>query len=100
LFRSRGVKTNIPFLQNVVVHPVFLAGAADTGFVESNPDLYQLPEMRDRGTRLLSYVGWATVNHGPGVGRGAKPELGPAPLPDLSDVDRKSTRLNSSHVKI
>lgn len=85
-FRIRGVKTNIPFLQNVVVHPVFLAGAADTGFVESNPDLYQLPEMRDRGTRLLSYVGWATVNHGPGVGRGAKPELGPAPLPDLSDV--------------
>ena len=85
-FRVRGVKTNLPFLQNVVVHPTFLAGAADTGFVEAHPELYTLPEVRDRGTHLLAYVGHATINNGPGVGRRQKPEFRPAPVPDVSRV--------------
>ena len=31
-FRIRGVKTNIGFLENVITHPVFLAGNCDTSF--------------------------------------------------------------------
>ncbi|MFS8544518.1 MAG: ATP-grasp domain-containing protein, partial [Limnochordales bacterium] len=85
-FRVRGVKTNLPFLQNVVVHPTFLAGAADTGFVESHPELYTLPPVRDRGTRLLAYVGHASINNGPGIGRRPKPAFRPAPVPDTSGV--------------
>lgn len=30
----RGIKTNIPFLENVLRHPVFLEGAPTTAFIE------------------------------------------------------------------
>jgi pyruvate carboxylase len=30
----RGIKTNIPFLENVLRHPNFLAGAPTTAFIE------------------------------------------------------------------
>jgi pyruvate carboxylase len=30
----RGIKTNIPFLENVLRHPAFLAGAPTTAFIE------------------------------------------------------------------
>src|SRR5467141_5053554 len=39
-FRIRGVKTNIPFLENVVKHPVFQSGRATTRFIEETPGLF------------------------------------------------------------
>ena len=39
-FRIRGVKTNIPFLVNVIRHPDFLAGAATTTFIDNTPELF------------------------------------------------------------
>lgn len=71
-FRIRGVKTNIPFLINVVQHPRFLAGQTDTGFLADTPELFQFPPRRDRGTKLLRYIGHVVVNGGPGVPAGAK----------------------------
>ncbi|MFZ5814440.1 MAG: pyruvate carboxylase [Bacillota bacterium] len=71
-FRIRGVKTNIPFLLNVVRHPRFLAGDLDTDFIASTPELFQFPTRRDRGTKLLRYIGDVVVNGGPGVPAGAK----------------------------
>ena len=35
-FQVRGVKTNTPFLENVLRHPEFLAGAPTTSFIERN----------------------------------------------------------------
>jgi acetyl/propionyl-CoA carboxylase alpha subunit/acetyl-CoA carboxylase carboxyltransferase component len=35
-FRIEGVATNIGFLQNVLSHPQFVAGKADTGFIETH----------------------------------------------------------------
>src|SRR5699024_2433027 len=32
-FRIRGIKTNIPFLQNVVLHERFMSGEYDTNFI-------------------------------------------------------------------
>jgi pyruvate carboxylase len=61
-FRIRGVQTNIPFLENVVSHPVFLSGAATTDFVESTPELFQFAPRRDRATRLLRFLAEVTVN--------------------------------------
>lgn len=81
-FRIRGVKTNIPFLQNVVIHPDFLAGTTHTGFVDMTPSLYEFPKAQDRGTRLLRYIGHASINNGPGIGPGKKPTFPVAPLPD------------------
>lgn len=86
-FRVRGVKTNLPFLQNVVVHPAFLSGTIDTGFIDSHPGLYELPAARDRGTRLLQYIGHVSINNGPGIGHGKKPEFPTPPLP-VVDADQ------------
>ncbi|MFZ5823512.1 MAG: pyruvate carboxylase [Bacillota bacterium] len=71
-FRIRGVKTNIPFLLNVVRHPKFLAGQIDTDFIAATPELFQFRPRLDRGTKLLRYIGNVVVNGGPGVPVGAK----------------------------
>lgn len=72
-FRIRGVKTNIPFLNNVVTHEKFLTGAFDTSFIDTTPELFIFPERKDRGTKLLSYIGNVTLNGFPGVEKKAKP---------------------------
>jgi acetyl-CoA carboxylase biotin carboxylase subunit len=37
-FVVKGIKTSIPFHQNVVRHPVFLSGRYDTGFIDAHMD--------------------------------------------------------------
>src|SRR5579859_5156026 len=56
-FRIRGVKTNIPFVENVVNHPKFRAGEVTTSFLDESPELFRLPSRGDRATKLLSYLG-------------------------------------------
>ncbi len=72
-FRIRGVKTNIPFLENVVLHEKFLSGAFDTSFIDTTPELFEFRERKDRGTKLLSYIGNVTLNGFPGVEKRTKP---------------------------
>ncbi|MFD1426081.1 pyruvate carboxylase [Kroppenstedtia sanguinis] len=85
-FRIRGVKTNIPFLENVVQHPDFLTGNYDTTFIDSRQELFAYPSMRDRGTKLLNYIGETVVNGHPGLPKGEKPSFSPPRLPDLSQL--------------
>ncbi|MDF2065632.1 pyruvate carboxylase [Bacillus sp. Cr_A10] len=66
-FRIRGIKTNIPFLENVVKHPSFLSGKFNTSFIDSTPELFLFPNRKDRGTKLLNYIGNVSVNGFPGV---------------------------------
>jgi len=66
-FRIRGVKTNIPFLQNVVKHPVFINGEQNVGFIENHPELFHFTTKRDRATKTLSYIGNIIVNGNPDV---------------------------------
>ncbi len=74
-FRIRGVKTNLPFLQNVVRHPEFLDGETHTRFVEETPELFIFPKRRNRGTKALMALGDITVNGPPGsTGRFDRPE--------------------------
>ena len=61
-FRVRGVKTNIPFLHNVLRNEVFLSGKTDTEFIASTPKLFRFPRRRNRAQRLLSYLGSVRVN--------------------------------------
>ncbi|MEX2140360.1 MAG: pyruvate carboxylase [Pirellulales bacterium] len=61
-FRVRGVKTNIPFLINLVTHPTFLAGECTTRFIDEAKDLFQFPTRRDRASKLLQYLGEVIVN--------------------------------------
>lgn len=66
-FRIRGVKTNLPFLENVVTHPDFLNGQYDTSFIDTKQELFIFPGRQDRGTKLLSYIGNTIVNGYPGL---------------------------------
>jgi len=68
-FRVRGVKTNIPFLINLVTHPRFLEGGCTTRFLDETPELFRLPQRQDRATKLLSYIGEVIVNGQPEVVR-------------------------------
>ena len=61
-FRIRGVKTNIPFLIKLVMHPTFVAGQCTTGFIDETPDLFEFPLRRDRATKLLTYLAETIVN--------------------------------------
>ena len=65
-FRIRGVKTNIPFLLNVIEHPDFRAGKCTTRFIDQTPDLFKFPVRQDRATKLLTYAADVTVNGFPG----------------------------------
>ncbi|MBI1918742.1 MAG: pyruvate carboxylase [Planctomycetes bacterium] len=66
-FRVRGVKTNIPFLINLVTNPDFLAGRCTTRFIDETPALFRLPQRQDRATRLLAYIAEVIVNGHPDV---------------------------------
>jgi pyruvate carboxylase len=66
-FRIRGVKTNIPFLENVVNHPRFRSGLVTTSFLDESPELFRLQPRGDRATRLLQYIGDVIVNGNPEV---------------------------------
>lgn len=64
-FRVRGVKTNIPFLINLVTHPDFLAGTCTTRFLDETPELFQFTARKDRATKLLTFLGDVIVNGNP-----------------------------------
>ncbi|NVB39980.1 pyruvate carboxylase [Pseudenhygromyxa sp. WMMC2535] len=81
-FRVRGVKTNIPFLQNVLRHPTFLSGDARTDFIDQTPELFRFPRRRNRAQRALRFLGEVAVN-GPTVA--PSNELAPGPEPLLPD---------------
>ncbi|HJT78713.1 MAG TPA: pyruvate carboxylase, partial [Gemmataceae bacterium] len=68
-FRVRGVKTNIPFLVNLVTNPAFLAARFTTRFIDETPELFRLPKRQDRATKLLTYLGEIIVNGHPLLGK-------------------------------
>jgi pyruvate carboxylase len=86
-FRVRGVKTNIPFLENVVNHPDFQAGRVTTRWLEETPALFKFVVKKDRATKLLTYLGDVIVNGNPTVaGKPVPLRLRTPPIPphDLS----------------
>ncbi len=77
-FRIRGVKTNIPFLENVVLDETFRAGRATTSLIDNNPDLFKFQPRRDRATKVLAYLSDVTVNGNPTAKGYRPPEALPA----------------------
>ena len=53
-FRVRGVKTNIPFLINLVTHPKFLAGGCTTRFIDETPELFEFVPRAGPGDEAAS----------------------------------------------
>ncbi len=84
-FRIRGVKTNIPFLENVIADETFRAGDAHTKLIDTKNSLFTFKAKRDRATKLLNYLSDLTVNGNPGAKnwRPAKPFAKPR-IPDTT----------------
>lgn len=59
----RGVKTNIPFITNILTNPTFIAGKCHTKFIDETPELFEFNEGRDRATRVLKYIANIQVNN-------------------------------------
>ncbi|PYT32399.1 MAG: pyruvate carboxylase [Acidobacteria bacterium] len=78
-FRIRGVKTNIPFLENLVNNPQFQAGDLTTSFLDENPSLFRFTPRKDRATKLLAYLGDVIVNENPEVAGKKRPDRIPTP---------------------
>ena len=72
-FRIRGVKTNIPFMQNVIHNEVFQSGNAKTTFIDNTPSLFEFSSTRDRGNKTMKYIGEITINGFPGIDKKEKP---------------------------
>lgn len=66
-FRIRGVKTNMPFLDNILKHDTFRQGKVTVNFIKSNPDLFIFKAPRNRATKLITYLGDITINGNPDV---------------------------------
>lgn len=88
-FRIRGVKTNIPFLENLIANDTFREGRATTTLIDSTPDLFAFKPRRDRATKLLNFLGDVIVNGNPHV-KGYK-QVGPTPQPVPPSCDHKAT---------
>ncbi len=77
--RIRGVKTNIPFLENVINHKDFVDGKATTRMIDITPSLFKFKARKDRASKLLSYLGEVIVNGNPQV-KGRSRVSNPLPL--------------------
>jgi pyruvate carboxylase len=84
-FRVRGVKTNIPFLLNLLDHPDFIAGVCTTRFIDETPELFHFPIRQNRAMRLLTYAAEITVNGFPGIARPEGHAAAPEPDPPRFD---------------
>ncbi|MGP4072521.1 pyruvate carboxylase [Piscibacillus sp. B03] len=82
-FRIRGIKTNIPFLENVILHQKFINGSYDTTFIDQSPELFVFPKKKDRGTKLLTYLGHTTINGPANQGHTKKPLFSKPRVPDV-----------------
>ncbi|MEM6313066.1 MAG: pyruvate carboxylase, partial [Planctomycetota bacterium] len=94
-FRVRGVKTNIPFLENLIRHPTFVDGKTTTRFVDETPGLFDFQARRDRATKLLEYLGDVIVNGRDDVRGKADARVLPEPIVpafEKDDVPAKGTR--------
>lgn len=88
-FRIRGVKTNIPFLMNVIEHDAFSSGLATTTFIDQTPELFVYNRLSNRGNKLLRYIGDVTINGYKGIAKQEKPEA--FELVQVKDLQKRPT---------
>jgi pyruvate carboxylase len=86
-FRIRGIKTNIPFLENVILHDEFISGEYNTTFIDETPELFVFPKRKDRGTKMLTYIGHTTVNGFEGMEKKKKLVLAEPVVPKVSQTE-------------
>lgn len=80
--KIRGVKTNIPFLINVLNHEEFLNGKCDTGFITYNPELFEIKTKEDKELKVLKFIGEKVVNET----KGYKPDFNIPRVPKVANL--------------
>ena len=87
-FRVRGVRTNIPFLLNLLAHPKFRSADFATTFIEESPELFKFVPFRDRANKILRCIADVIVNGNPTVqGAPKPPKLIQPYLPPIPPID-------------
>ena len=81
-FRVVGVATNIPYLQQILDHPDFIAGRIDTGFLDRNQMLAE--EHLDEQQELAEIAALLFVTNGETAERSANGGNGHAPVRGVS----------------
>ncbi len=66
-FRIRGVKSNVGFLLNLLNDKNFREGNITVNYIGNNPELMLQPNWRDRGTKLVNYLGEIITNGHPDI---------------------------------
>ena len=82
--RIRGVKTNIPFLINVMRNNKFRSGDYTTKFIEETPELFDIASSLHRCTKKLEYIGNVTINGFHNVEQPPKPDYESTSIPRVS----------------
>ena len=84
-FRIRGIRTNIPFLKEVLADEHFMRGDLSTSFIDERPELLRVRLGQNRGTRLLRFIADVSVNQP----NGQRPDLD-RPFRRLPKIDSAS----------
>lgn len=58
-----GVKTNIPYITNILAYPDFRAGTCHTKLIDDTPELMNIKGEGDRATRILRYIAQIQVDN-------------------------------------
>ena len=86
-FRIRGLSTNLQFLENVILHPLFRSGECTTRFIDTTPELFHFTARRDRATKVLRFIGEVATNGNPEMkGRRAPEGLLAPPIKPRVDL--------------
>ena len=94
-FRIRGVKTNIPFLLNVIRHEIFKNGKCTTTFLDNNKELFEIKESKNRATKLLRFISDTNINTS--LRKPEKWNESPPVLPKVVDYDKTLKELKPEH---
>ncbi len=86
-FRIRGVRTNLPFLQQLLLHPQFQSAQYTTTFIDDTPELLKFPDRTDQVGLVLGFVGDVIVNGNPEVRGRAVPQERVIPKAPLVSKD-------------
>ena len=85
--RIRGVKTNIPFLINVLQSETWSEGKCTTTFIEKTPELFRFIPGKDRASKIAEFIGNQIVNES----KGQKPQFDPIVVPSFGKTENGKT---------
>src|SRR5699024_9024413 len=65
----------------------FKSGEYNTTFIDETPELFVFPKRKDRGTKMLTYIGHTTINGFEGMEKKKKPIFTKPTEPKISKLE-------------